>query len=84
MPRYTVDLSETAARMIGAEIAAGRTAEAFVEDLLREEQARRDRLDALLDESFDDARSVPVGPGFWEERRRKLHASLAEAVVANE
>ena len=76
MPRYTLELSDAAARVIGSEISAGRqsSVEAFFEELLREEQARRDYLDALIDEGFESGPPIPVDEEFWAERRRKLES----------
>ena len=81
MPRYTVDLSDEAARVIEAEVSAGRqaSAEAFIEELLTAEVTRRegqDLFERLIDESFDSGPSIPVTEEFWEERRRKLYAAV--------
>jgi Arc/MetJ-type ribon-helix-helix transcriptional regulator len=74
MPRYTVELSNAAAKVIEAEVTSGRqpSAEAFFEELLREAQARRDHLNALIDEGFESGPAIPVTEEFWAERRRKL------------
>ena len=79
MPRYTVDLSEDAARVIDAEVSAGRqpSAGAFLDELLREAQARREELDALIDEGFESGATIPVDAEFWAERRQKLEAALS-------
>ena len=67
MPRYTVELSDDAARVIEAEVSAGRqpSADAVLDKLLREERTRRDHLDALIDEGFESGPAIPVDEEFW-------------------
>ena len=85
MPRYNIELSEDAARVIEAEVSAGRhaSAQAYLEDLLREEQRRRDeqaRFEQLVDEGIQSGPGIPVDEEFCAERRRKLEDSLTEAI----
>ena len=83
MPRYIVDLSEEAARLIEAEILAGRqpSASAFLDELIREAQmhrANQEHFERLIDEGIESGPTVPVDDEFWAERRRKLDAALAK------
>jgi len=77
MPRYTLELSDEAARVIEAEVSAGRhpSAEAFLDELLRLEQSRQKEqveFERLVDESLASGPPIPMDDEFWAERRRKL------------
>jgi len=56
--------------------AQGLTVEAYVERLVRDEQKTEDELEALAMEGIDSGAPIEAGPGYWEEKHRRLDASL--------
>jgi plasmid stability protein len=56
--------------------AEGVTVEAYVERLLRAEQAAEDELEALALEGLNSGEPIEVGPGYWEEKHRRLDQRL--------
>lgn len=83
MPRFTVELSDEAARVIEAELSAGRqpSAAAYLEELLRSEESRRveqERFEQLIEEGMASGPGIPVDEEFWVERRRQLEETVAK------
>lgn len=83
MPRYTVELSEEAARAIEAEVSAGRqpSVEAYLEELVQLEASRREEqavFERLVDESIASGPPIPMDEELWAERRRKLRELTAK------
>lgn len=56
--------------------AEGLTAEAYVERLLRADQQSEDELEALALEGLNSGGPIEVGPGYWEEKHRRLDDRL--------
>lgn len=56
--------------------AEGVTVEAYVERLLRSEQAAEDELEALALDGLNSGEPIEVGPGYWEEKHRRLDQRL--------
>ena len=57
--------------------AQGLTVEAYVERLLRAEQDAESELEALALEGIGSGEPFEIGPGYWEEKHRRLDARLA-------
>jgi hypothetical protein len=64
----------------GAE-ARGLTAEAYVERLVRFDQEAEDELQALALEGLASGDPMEAGPGFWEERHRRLDERVSKPVI---
>jgi len=58
--------------------AAGLSVSAYVERLVTDEQNAEKELERLALEGLESGEMVEVGPAFWEERHRKLTATLKE------
>ena len=56
--------------------AEGITVEAYVERLLRIDQQAEDELETLALEGLDSGEPIEVGPGYWEEKHRRLDERL--------
>ena len=56
--------------------ATGLTVEAYVERLLSDDQAAEDELETLALEGLNSGDPIQVGPGYWEEKHRRLDERL--------
>lgn len=56
--------------------AEGMTVQAYVERLLRAEQQAEDELEALAREGLNSGEPMEMGPGYWEDRHRRLDERL--------
>lgn len=56
--------------------AEGLTIEQYVESLARADQQAEVELEALALEGLDSGDPIEPGPGYWEERHRRLHEGL--------
>jgi hypothetical protein len=56
--------------------AEGVTVEAYVERLVRAEQQAEDELEALALEGLHSGESLEPGPGYWEDKHRRLDERL--------
>jgi hypothetical protein len=56
--------------------AAGLTVEAYVERLVRAEQQAEDELEALALEGLHSGEPIEIGPGYWEDKHRRLDERL--------
>jgi hypothetical protein len=56
--------------------AEGLTVEVYVERLIRADQQAEDELDALALEGLNSGEPMEVGPGYWEEKHRRLDERL--------
>jgi hypothetical protein len=56
--------------------AAGISVEAYIERIARDEQAAEEELEALAIEGLNSGDPVEVGPGYWEEKHRRLDERL--------
>jgi hypothetical protein len=56
--------------------AEGLTVSAYVEKLVSTEQSAEEELEALALEGLNSGDPLPVGPGYWEEKHRRLDERL--------
>ena len=56
--------------------AEGITVAAYIERLLRTDQQAEDELETLALEGLDSGEPIEVGPGYWEEKHRRLDERL--------
>ena len=56
--------------------AEGITVEVYIERLLRADQQAEDELETLALEGLDSGEPIEVGPGYWEEKHRRLDERL--------
>jgi hypothetical protein len=56
--------------------AEGITVEAYVERLVHVDQQAEDELEALAVEGINSGPSIEIGPGYWEEKHRRLDERL--------
>ena len=56
--------------------AEGITVEVYIERLLRADQQAEDELEALALEGLGSGEPIEVGPGYWEEKHRRLDERL--------
>ena len=56
--------------------AEGLTVEAYVERLVRAEQLAEDELEALALEGLHSGEPIEIGPGYWEDKHRRLDERL--------
>jgi hypothetical protein len=55
---------------------AGLTVEAYVERLVGADQDAEDELQSLALEGLNSGAPIEVGPGYWEEKHRRLDERL--------
>jgi hypothetical protein len=67
------DLEARLRERAGAE---GLTVEQYVESLARADQEAQEELEALLLEGLESGDPIEPGPGYWEERHRRLDEAL--------
>jgi hypothetical protein len=56
--------------------AEGLTVSAYVEKLVSSEQSAEEELETLALEGLNSGDPLPVGPGYWEEKHRRLDERL--------
>jgi hypothetical protein len=56
--------------------AAGLTVDGYVERLLTADQAAEDELESLALDGLNSGDPIGVGPGYWEEKHRRLDERL--------
>jgi hypothetical protein len=56
--------------------AAGVTVETYIERMARDDQAAEDEIEALALEGLQSGDPIEVGPGYWEEKHRRLEERL--------
>jgi hypothetical protein len=56
--------------------AEGLTVSAYVESLVNADQAAEEELETLALEGVNSGRAIEVGPGYWEEKHRRLDERL--------
>jgi hypothetical protein len=61
--------------------AEGLTVDAYVERLIRAEQQAEDELGVLALEGLNSGEPVEVGPGYWEDKHRRLDERLNKAGI---
>ncbi|MEJ1935360.1 hypothetical protein WDZ92_34625 [Nostoc sp. NIES-2111] len=59
--------------------AEGLTVEAYIERLVGANQAAEEELESLALEGLNSGAPIEVGPGYWEEKHRKLDERLNRA-----
>ena len=72
---------ELEARLRSRADAQGLTVDAYVERLLLAEQQAEDELEELALEGLNSGIPIEVGPGYWEEKHRRLDDRLKRAVA---
>jgi hypothetical protein len=71
----TID-SKLEARLRERAEAEGLTIPAYVERLVEADQSAEDELEALALEGLGSGDVIPVEPGYWEEKHRRLDDRL--------
>jgi hypothetical protein len=61
--------------------AEGLTVEAYVERLVRAEQQAEDEIEALALEGLNSGEPIEAGPGYWEDKHRRLDERLNKAGI---
>jgi hypothetical protein len=56
--------------------AEGLTVQAYVERLVRAEQQAEDELEAQALEGLNSGEPIEIGPGYWEDKHRRLDERL--------
>jgi len=56
--------------------AEGLTIPAYLERLVRADQSAEEELESLALEGLNSGDPIPVGPGYWEEKHRRLDDRL--------
>ena len=56
--------------------AEGLTIEQYVESLARADREAEEELETLALEGLNSGDPIEPGPGYWEERHRRLHEGL--------
>jgi hypothetical protein len=56
--------------------AAGISVEAYIERIAGDEQAAEEELETLAIEGLKSGEPMEVGPGYWEEKHRRLDERL--------
>jgi hypothetical protein len=61
--------------------ADGLMVEAYVERLVRAEQQAEDEIEALALEGLNSGEPIEVGPGYWQDKHRRLDERLNKARI---
>jgi hypothetical protein len=56
--------------------AEGLSVTAYIERLVNADQSAEEELERLALEGLNSGKPIEVGPGYWEERHRRLDQSL--------
>lgn len=56
--------------------AEGLTVPAYVERLLNADQSEEEELESLAVEGLNSGEPIAVGPGYWEEKHRRIEERL--------
>lgn len=56
--------------------AAGVTVEAYIERIAHDDQAAEEELEGLALEGLNSGDPMEAGPGYWEEKHRRLEERL--------
>ena len=56
--------------------AAGVTVETYIERIARDDEAAEEELEALALEGLNSGSPIEVGPGYWEQKHRRLEERL--------
>jgi len=64
------------ARLRAKAEAEGLTVEAYVERLIRSDQQADEELETLALEGLSSGEPIEIGPGYWEEKHRRLDERL--------
>jgi hypothetical protein len=67
---------ELEARLRARAQAEGLTIEAYIERIARDEEQAEEELEALALEGLNSGESIVPGPGYWEEKHRRLEERL--------
>ena len=61
--------------------AAGLSVPAYVERVLKADQSAEEELEALALEGLNSGDPIEIGPGYWEEKHRRLDERLKLASI---
>lgn len=64
------------ARLRARAQAEGLSIDAYVERLVRADQQAEDQLEAVALEGLNSGEPIEAGPGYWEEKHRRLDERL--------
>jgi hypothetical protein len=64
------------AKLLEKAEAEGLTVSAYVERLVSADQAAEEELESLALEGLNSGEPIDVGPGYWEEKHRRLDERL--------
>ena len=64
------------ARLRARAEAEGLSIEAYLERLVRADQQAEDQLEAVALEGLNSGEPIEAGPGYWEEKHRRLDERL--------
>jgi hypothetical protein len=56
--------------------AQGLSIDALLDALLRADEEAQAELERLADDGIDSGEPIEIGPGYWEEKHRRLEARL--------
>ena len=76
--RITID-PELESQLGNRAAAAGVSIEVYVERLIRADQQAEDELEALAMEGLRSGEPIEPGPGYWEEKHRRLDERIGES-----
>jgi len=61
--------------------AEGLSIEAYLQSLLKADQAAEDELEALMLEGLHSGEPIEITPGYWEEKHRQLEERLKQNTI---
>ncbi|MEX2261960.1 MAG: hypothetical protein WD696_08405 [Bryobacteraceae bacterium] len=64
------------ARLRARAEAEGITVEAYIERIARDDEQAEEELEAIALEGLNSGESIEAGPGYWEEKHRRLDERL--------
>ena len=80
METMNIALPESMKHFVQERVSAGgySSVSEYVRELIRADQKRQaeERIDALLLEGLDSGEPVEIGPGYWEDKHRRLDERL--------
>lgn len=59
--------------------AEGLSVDAYLDNLVREDQSSRQAVESLITEAYESGEPIDIGPGYWEEKHRRLDERLDSA-----
>jgi hypothetical protein len=68
-------------RLLEKAAAEGMTVPAYVERLVEADESGERELESLALEGLNSGEPIEVGPGYWEEKHRRLDERIAKTVT---